>query len=72
MRRREFVARLAATVTWPSAIRAQQHKVRRVGWLDAGSAPRGGNLETFRQGLKDLGYAEGTDMGVINCSLGAT
>jgi len=72
MRRREFVARLAATATWPSATRAQQHKVRRVGWLDAGSAPRGGNLEAFRQGLKDLGYAEGTDMGVINCSLGAT
>jgi len=62
MRRREFVARLAATVTWPSATRAQQHKVRRVGWLDAGSAPRGGNFEAFRQGLKDLGYAEGTDM----------
>lgn len=61
MRRREFIARLAATVSWPSAARAQQHKVWRVGWLDAGSAPRD-NFEAFRQGLKELGYAEGMDM----------
>ena len=62
MRRREFIARLAATVAWPSAVCAQQHKVWRVGWLDAGSAPRGDNFEAFRQGLKELGYAEGMDM----------
>jgi putative tryptophan/tyrosine transport system substrate-binding protein len=62
MRRREFIARLAATVASPSAGRAQQNKVWRVGWLDAGSTPRGDNLEVFRQGLKELGYAEGVDM----------
>lgn len=62
MRRREFIARLAATFAWLSAARAQQHKVWRVGWLDAGSAPRGDNFEAFRQGLKELGYAEGMDM----------
>src|SRR5262245_22006769 len=62
MRRREFIARLVAMVAWPSTARAQQHKVRRVGWMDPGSAPRGGNFEAFRQGLKDLGYAEGTDI----------
>jgi len=53
---------MAATVAWPSAARAQQHKVWRVGWLDAGSAPRGDNFEAFRQGLKELGYAEGMDV----------
>jgi len=50
MRRREFIARLAATVAWPSAVCAQQHKVWRVGWLDAGSAPRGDNFEASDKG----------------------
>ena len=62
MKRREFIARLAAAVAWPSAARPQQRKLWRVGWLDAGSAPRADNLESFRQGLKDLGYTEGRDL----------
>src|SRR5262245_20761447 len=62
MKRREFIARLAAAVAWPSAARSQQRKLWRVGWLDAGSGPRADNLESFRQGLKELGYTEGRDL----------
>jgi len=49
----------------PHASDAQQAtKVRRIGWLVAGSPPAGpeSRLETFQQGLRDLGYVEGRNL----------
>ncbi len=63
MRRREFLGVLgAAGVALPLAARAQQSgKVPRIGFLGtstpAGIAPR---LQGFQQGLRDLGYIDGT------------
>src|SRR5215471_20652160 len=68
MRRRDFIQAIAGSAaTWPLAVRAQQtRKVARVGFLGAASAAGYANqLAGFRAGLRDLGYAEGTNV-VIN------
>src|SRR5437016_8187155 len=64
MRRREFVILLggSAAVAWPLVARAQQSEcVRRVGVLmPFTEADRDGRgpIQTFRQGLADLGWVE--------------
>jgi putative tryptophan/tyrosine transport system substrate-binding protein len=61
MRRREFIAGLAA---WPLAARAQQLPV--VGFLSLQSAEFDYNDVTvpFLQGLKETGYVEGQNVAV--------
>jgi putative ABC transport system substrate-binding protein len=60
MRRREFITLLGGlAVAWPVAVRAQSAKMARIGALvltdaDAKSLGRG-----LREGLRELGYAEG-------------
>jgi putative ABC transport system substrate-binding protein len=67
MNRREFIPLLGATaVTWPLAARAQQgERVRRIGFLLPGVARTmavRGQLEAFRQGLKEYGWVEGQNI----------
>ena len=59
MKRREFITLLGgAAVGWPLAGSAQtQPKIPRVGYVL--SAVPAKSLETFRQGLRELGYVEG-------------
>src|SRR2546430_11917294 len=63
MKRREFIALLGATVTWPLAARAQQpDQVRRIGVLM--SVPENDPeaqawLGTFSEGLQQLGWTPG-------------
>jgi len=60
VRRREFIALVGgATAAWPLASRAQQPRVPRVGIID--DTPI---WDHFRQGLNDLGYAEGRNIAV--------
>ncbi len=60
MRRREFIALLGGAIASPSFGLAQAtKKVPRIGWLSTGPPSRA--LEAFKQGLKELGYAEGSD-----------
>ena len=65
MRRRDFIKVITGSATaWPLAARAEQTaKVPRIGFLGLSSpsafAPR---LEGFRQGLRDFGYIEGTNI----------
>src|SRR5262245_52345304 len=70
MRRRDFIALVGSSVAgWPLAARAQQQAttVRRVGFLLPGgertTAVRG-QLDAFRQGLKEYGWAEGQNISV--------
>jgi putative ABC transport system substrate-binding protein len=70
MRRRNFIALLGGAVAaWPLAARAQQpaSTVRRVGFLLPGG-PRTtavlGQLEAFRQGLKEYGWFEGQNISI--------
>src|SRR5512141_503319 len=61
MRRREFITLMGgAAVAWPLAARAQQpSRVPRIGvLLVSGPEPLG----PFREGLRDLGYAEGKNI----------
>jgi putative ABC transport system substrate-binding protein len=62
MNRRRFLHALTfAIVTRPLVAEAQTaRKPWRIGWLDQGSAEGGGpGIAAFRDGLKELGYAEG-------------
>jgi putative ABC transport system substrate-binding protein len=69
MRRREFIALLGGVaVAWPIALRAQQpERTRRIGVLlalkedDSESKPR---LAAFAQGLQQLGWTVGQNVGV--------
>src|SRR5689334_12535429 len=64
--RRRFSLSLCALVAVPAIARAQAQPARipRVGYLQA-VVPQNGTsplLEDFRQGLRDLGYAEGRNI----------
>jgi putative tryptophan/tyrosine transport system substrate-binding protein len=66
MRRRQFIALVGSAAAWPLAGRAQQSgKVRRIGFL--GSATAAGSaqaVESLRAGLREFGYAEGTNISI--------
>ena len=72
MRRREFITAIGGVATaWPLGVRAQQAgKIPRIGWIILG-APAGGfadifsYYDSFRAGLSDLGYVEGTNIILI-------
>jgi putative ABC transport system substrate-binding protein len=65
MRRRAFITLLGgAVVAWPVDARAQPAtKVWRIGMLEAtGEAAKSADIRAFRQGLAELGYAEGKNL----------
>jgi putative ABC transport system substrate-binding protein len=68
MKRRDFITLVGGAVAaWPLAARAQQpKKVARIGVLNTGSleSPESSlvMLDVFRQGLRELGYVEGTNI----------
>jgi putative ABC transport system substrate-binding protein len=64
MRRREFISLLGGAAAWPLATRAQQSaKIFRIGFLGSTLAPNwASRVETFRLGLRDLGYVEGENI----------
>ena len=68
MDRRTFIGIVSFTCFAPAvATLAQQGAgVRRIGWLDLGSAPSttSGPLEAFRRGLRDLGWTEGHNVAI--------
>src|SRR6267378_3778506 len=63
MRRREFVAGLMGTATWPQAARAQQSALPVVGFLNAASAQSyAPPLAAFLKGLGEAGYVDGRNV----------
>jgi putative tryptophan/tyrosine transport system substrate-binding protein len=66
LKRRELITLLGSAAAWPLAARAQQAgKVHRIGFL--GSATSAGSakpVESFRTGLREFGYIEGTNIGI--------
>ena len=65
MKRREFMLALGGAVALPFTARAQQSgKVPQIGILVPGSSELSGIFDGFYQGLKDLGYIEGQNIGI--------
>jgi len=66
MRRRSFIAGLGSAAAWSIGARAQRAGVvHRIGFL--GSATSAGSakaVESFRTGLREFGYVEGTNIGI--------
>jgi putative tryptophan/tyrosine transport system substrate-binding protein len=67
MKRREFITLLGgAAVAWPLEARAQQaESTPRIGLLWPGDAPPASpRMESFRQGLRALGFVDGQNVAV--------
>lgn len=65
IRRREFIAGLMGTTSWPMAAGAQPSTLPTIGFLNSatpvGYAPM---LNAFRDGLKERGFAEGENVAI--------
>jgi putative tryptophan/tyrosine transport system substrate-binding protein len=59
MRRRELITLLGATAAWSLGARAQQGKLARIGALVLTSGDAQSLGRALREGLRELGYAEG-------------
>ena len=59
LRRRDLIALLGGTISWPLTSRAQTPKRRRIAFLVTGTPLIGQPyIETFRQDLRTLGYSD--------------
>jgi putative ABC transport system substrate-binding protein len=66
MKRRQFITLLGgAAAAWPLAARAQRAaKIRRVGVLIYSNPQTDPNTESFRRGMRELGYVDGQNIAI--------
>ncbi|MFL6948792.1 MAG: ABC transporter substrate binding protein, partial [Xanthobacteraceae bacterium] len=66
MNRRELITLFGSAVAWPLAARAQQPAMPAIGFLDSRSPDAiAERLRAYRQGLKETGFVEGENVGII-------
>jgi putative ABC transport system substrate-binding protein len=66
MKRRKFIALLGGATAWPLAARAQQPELPEIGLLNSASPNTfEDRLRAFRDGLKESGYLEGSNLTVV-------
>jgi ABC-type uncharacterized transport system substrate-binding protein len=63
VRRREFIATFGSAAAWSLAARGQQARSPTIGFMCA-RAPSASNVAALRNGLKELGYVEGQNVGI--------
>ncbi len=62
MKRREFIVVVGSLAAWPLAAHAQMPKIAKIGVLVAGTPDPQPFWTTFKQAMRDLGYAEGRNI----------
>ncbi len=62
MKRREFIIVVGSLAAWPLSADAQLPKIAKIGVLVAGIPDPQPFWTTFKQALRDLGYAEGRNI----------
>jgi putative ABC transport system substrate-binding protein len=66
IRRREIITLLGGAAAWPLAVRAQQPALPLVGFLNSASPEVfADRLRAFHQGLKEIGFVEGENVGIV-------
>jgi putative ABC transport system substrate-binding protein len=63
LRRRQFITLLGAAVAWPLRAHSQQPMMARIGILYIGTADAEAFKKELREGLRELGYVEGQNIG---------
>jgi putative ABC transport system substrate-binding protein len=64
MNRRELLLLLAAAITAPRALRAQQKTMPVIGFLGVASPPSEASMAAFRKGLSETGYIDGQNVAI--------
>src|SRR5262249_32040313 len=66
MKRREFISLLGGAAAWPLAARAQQAKLRTIGFFGSATASSQGHWATaFVTRLRELGWVDGRDLAIV-------
>jgi putative tryptophan/tyrosine transport system substrate-binding protein len=64
MRRREFIAGLGSTISWPMVSRAQQPATPVVGFIVGSPEAFARYAAAFRAGLREVGYVDGRNVSI--------